>query len=249
MPGRPYYTQEQLDFLREQLRHRSHRDTCAEFDRRFGQSLSLKSLSYLVQAHDLPRRTGNEHGYTKDQIDFLRQQLPHRGHREICADFELRFDRSLSVKSLVNLIQWHDLPRRTEQVKFKPGNRSGVRRKPLYSERVQHDSRGSNLLIKLPGPSRAPSKKGNTTHWKRKAVWVWERANGPVPKGHFIVHADGDWRNCELDNLVCLDGRALGHLYIAGHAIPPIGDKDLDAARIKLAQVRARVSERAEELA
>ena len=35
----------------------------------------------------------------------------------------------------------------------------------------------------------------------RKAVWVQERDNGPVPKGHAIAQLDGDPANCERATL------------------------------------------------
>lgn len=41
--------------------------------------------------------------------------------------------------------------------------------------------------------------------WIRYARYVWEKANGPIPKGHHIVHADRNQLNCALPNLRCLD--------------------------------------------
>jgi hypothetical protein len=32
---------------------------------------------------------------------------------------------------------------------------------------------------------------------------IWEEANGPVPPGCLIIFADGDKRNCALENLAC----------------------------------------------
>lgn len=34
-----------------------------------------------------------------------------------------------------------------------------------------------------------------------KHRWLWEQANGPIPKGHIVVFRDGNPQNCELDNL------------------------------------------------
>lgn len=34
-----------------------------------------------------------------------------------------------------------------------------------------------------------------------KHRWVWEQANGPIPKGHNIVFIDGNTLNCSLENL------------------------------------------------
>jgi hypothetical protein len=37
--------------------------------------------------------------------------------------------------------------------------------------------------------------------WRRKHMVVWEAANGPLPKGSWLVFLDGDRFNCALDNL------------------------------------------------
>lgn len=34
--------------------------------------------------------------------------------------------------------------------------------------------------------------------------YVWEQANGPIPKGHFIHHRDGHKANNALANLECI---------------------------------------------
>lgn len=42
-------------------------------------------------------------------------------------------------------------------------------------------------------------------NWKRKADIVWERANGEIPKGKFLVYLDKNPLNCELSNLYLVD--------------------------------------------
>lgn len=37
--------------------------------------------------------------------------------------------------------------------------------------------------------------------WKRYAQYIWEQANGPMPKGHRVMHLDNDQMNCDLSNL------------------------------------------------
>jgi hypothetical protein len=42
--------------------------------------------------------------------------------------------------------------------------------------------------------------------WALFGRWSWERANGPVPAGCRVVHADGDQMNDDLTNLACVSG-------------------------------------------
>lgn len=48
--------------------------------------------------------------------------------------------------------------------------------------------------------------------WIPYSRYLWEKANGPVPDGCFIVHADGNTLNDSPDNLRCVDRK--GHLAL-----------------------------------
>jgi hypothetical protein len=38
-------------------------------------------------------------------------------------------------------------------------------------------------------------------NWQAYHVYLWEQANGAVPKGHVIIFKDGNTKNCRLENL------------------------------------------------
>lgn len=40
--------------------------------------------------------------------------------------------------------------------------------------------------------------------WKLLHRLVWEEHHGPIPKNHVVTFLDGDWRNCDISNLMCL---------------------------------------------
>lgn len=40
--------------------------------------------------------------------------------------------------------------------------------------------------------------------WKPKQVYLYEQANGKVPAGSVVIFADGDNRNFDIDNLICV---------------------------------------------
>ena len=88
---------------------------------------------------------------------------------------------------------------------------------------------------------------GFASHMKPKRIVAWEEANGPVPKGGNIVHIDGDWRNCELDNLMCLTSGELGVLN--RHFAPGElkGDRDARLAAILAARVKTAAHRRERE--
>ena len=74
-----------------------------------------------------------------------------------------------------------------------------------------------------------------------KSRWVWEQANGPIPKGHVVILLDGDPMNCELGNLECVPRGVparLNHFAATKYAGP-----DLNPARIRIAQIKHAVAE------
>ena len=41
--------------------------------------------------------------------------------------------------------------------------------------------------------------------WQHKHKIIWEQINGKVPKGKYIIFADKDNRNFNIENLICVD--------------------------------------------
>jgi hypothetical protein len=64
--------------------------------------------------------------------------------------------------------------------------------KPLYSERKQSDG---CILIKVAMTGT------RTERWQEKHRWIWEQANGKIPKGMNIIVLDNNPLNCTLENL------------------------------------------------
>lgn len=81
---------------------------------------------------------------------------------------------------------------KTEWKKGQPSDR----KMPLGSVTIRHRKRE-------PHP-RAFIKVAEPNTWLPRTKWVWERANGSVPKGMVIHHKDRDPLNDDLSNLVLL---------------------------------------------
>lgn len=69
-------------------------------------------------------------------------------------------------------------------------------RNPLYHERVC--KKEGYVWIKV--PETCPHT-GRQTCYRLKHIWLWEKQNGKVPKGHALVFLDGDKTNCDPENL------------------------------------------------
>lgn len=74
------------------------------------------------------------------------------------------------------------------KTQFKKGQ-APINWRTVGSERITKDG---YIEIKIAKPSK----------WRLKHLVVWEKENGPIPKGHALVFADGDKTNISLDNLL-----------------------------------------------
>lgn len=111
--------------------------------------------------------------------------------------------------------------------------------KPLYYERISKDG---YIEIKVPEPNPYT---GAPTRFRLKHIWLWEKANGPVPKAHAVVFKDGDRLNCELDNLDCVHRRVLQQMNQKFK--PSEYPKELRPSLLAVSKVSAVMAQRAKE--
>lgn len=71
-------------------------------------------------------------------------------------------------------------------------------------------------------------------NWKLKHVFLWEKENGPLPKGHMVIFLDSDNRNFDLKNLKAI-AKATNARLNQNHL--RYGNKDLTEAGIAVAEL------------
>lgn len=112
-----------------------------------------------------------------------------------------------------------------EPTQFRKGHRP-ANYKPVGSERVNRDG---YVEIKLTDPNR----------WRHKHVVVWERANGPLPKGCAVIFADGNRRNFALENLLKISRKELAYL---NRNRLLLGDAELTETALQVARVAQKAA-------
>lgn len=98
--------------------------------------------------------------------------------------------------------------------------------KSVGSERINKDG---YLLIKIAEPNK----------YVLKHRYIWEQANGPIPKGHVLIFLDGNKQNFDLNNLACItlaENAVLNHLKLRST------DKDITQAAINVAKIKHKIS-------
>ncbi|WP_140186854.1 HNH endonuclease signature motif containing protein [Providencia stuartii] len=80
--------------------------------------------------------------------------------------------------------------------------------------------------------------------WKHKHILVWEKHNGPVPKGHVIKFIDCNPLNCDIENLMSITRSEHGVINrFYANAPEEYKDAVLQLARLKIA-IRSKETKR-----
>lgn len=156
------------------------------------------------------------HKYTSEEHEFLRNFIPGHTYIEIVKAYNERFEDQITVSRIKGYMANHKINNgltgrfkkgqvphnkgkhtptvgRMAQTQYKKGNLPH-NTKPIGYERITKDG-----YIEVKTEMRpSPGKK----NFIAKHRLVWEKVNGPVPKGYNIQFLDGNKMNCNIDNLV-----------------------------------------------
>lgn len=191
------------------------------------------------------------HIWTADEKEYLKQITPGRHHREIQALVNKRFNLDLTMNQIKAAINRYKLNTRfTGQFKkghipankgargviyegckktwFKKGN-IPINRKPIGSERI---NTYGYTEVKVAEPNK----------WKSKHILIWEKTNGPVPKGYVVIFGDGNKRNLDINNLILVSRRQLLILNRKGLIQ---SNANLTKTAIVITDIYHKISERA----
>jgi len=188
------------------------------------------------------------HKYTKEQTDFITNNIKGKKVPDLTKMFNSRFGLNLSISQIKAFINNHGLKSGLD-CRFKPGNvpfnkgKKGVggweptqfkkghipaNYRPVGSERVNVDG---YVEVKVADPNK----------WWLKHQVIWEQANGPIPEGHVIIFGDGNRFNFDINNLLLVSKGQLATLNRKGLIQK---DTDLTRTAIIIADLYHKISER-----
>lgn len=99
----------------------------------------------------------------------------------------------------------HPARGRAAETQFKPGA-VPANIKPMGDERIGKDG---YIEMKVPVPNPYT---GHSTRYMHKHRWLWEQANGPLPKGMALKCLDGNRQNCNPANWIAVPRALLPRL-------------------------------------
>ena len=175
----------------------------------------------------------SRHRYTETQIAWLREFGPHFTDKELLDMFNRRFGLKLGGTGLrqkrttlgikakytgKNYFEKNpDKFRPRPEFQFKKGHRS-PRRHPPGTERL-NKQRGEMMVYREAPRYQTVDRRGRIVQNHRevrRAVAVWEDANGPVPPGHCIIRLVDDKLDDRLEVLECITTAAKTRLVKLG---------------------------------
>jgi hypothetical protein len=213
------WTPEEIQFIKDNIAGRTYAELTEMFNRQFGRSATIDQMRHMMfRKYGL--RNGLKNRYTPEEIQFIKDNIAGRTYAELTEMFNRRFGRSATIRALRNKC-------------FNCGISHCRNIYPIGAERINHYG---YVEVKI-GKSKYER--------KLKHHIIWEAANGPIPKGHVVIFADGDKRNFILDNLLLVSHSELG---IMNHQGLISTDKDLTKAGKVAADIYMAIADREREL-
>lgn len=81
-------------------------------------------------------------------------------------------------------------------------------------------------------------------NWRGKHIVIWEKENGPLPKGHVIIFGDKDKTNLDINNLICVSRKQL--LGLNRHDLIQ-DDAELTRTAVNIVDLSYKISEASKE--
>lgn len=193
------------------------------------------------------------HNYTPEEREFIERNYLGIKSGDLAQMFNAEFGTDLSRGQIKSYLTNHNLCNgvvcrfskghvpankgkkmsaevyaRASATMFKKGH-VPVNHKPVGSERI--DSKDGYHLVKVAEPNV----------WRPKHVVLWEKHNGPVPKGHKIVFANQDKNDIRIDNLILVSD---AQMAVVNKRRLLHSDRDLTEAAFSLASLLIGISKK-----
>ena len=147
-------------------------------------------------------KNNNRQQYTKEQIDFLRDNknvtLP-----ELASMFNEHFNANVTRTAIEHICSRENIFKERKGIKMLAGKRNPfTKRCKIGTER----SCSGKVYIKI---SDNVTKSGENSfkeggNWQEKKRFIYEKHNGKIPKGYQVIHLDGNKGNFSPNNLYAI---------------------------------------------
>jgi len=216
------YTEEHIQYLREIAPGKYNDEITRLFNRRFGMDATEAAISTLRRRHQILLTVPKvKKQYTQEQVDYLRE-LSAQGlfNAEITKKFNKRFGTNKTESAIQNMRRKYGI-KTSARYYFKKGHKpwnKGMKGLDTGGKKTRF-KKGNTPQTWVPVGTEVVDPDGYTklkvadpNKWRYKHRMIWEKHNGPIPKGHVVIFGDGDKRNFDPDNLLLVSRSQLARL-------------------------------------
>lgn len=179
---RTVYSEQMLEFLRQNVDGMSMRELAERFNEKFGTDVGRKAIIACVNRRGWGNgRSHQSNVFPEEARQFMADYCQGNRPREMQRLLREAFGREWSVEQIRAYYRKHGLKCGVAG-RYMPVGALVFRPGEWYYEKVAE------------GPD-------SNANWRSKHVLVWEAAHGPVPEGHMVIFLNGDRRDYALENL------------------------------------------------
>lgn len=252
------YTEEQINWLRENAPGHFLRDTVKIFNQKFNLNLTEKKLKTLISNYRI--RTGmclklseekriERMLLTPEEIEIFKKNNFHKTAVEMAEFCKTNFNKNLTpnqIKELRNRLKissgltgkfqkGHTPPNKGRKGFCFPGAEKGWFKK---GQKPHNTLPVGSEVITEDGYSKI--KIADPDVWELKHRLIWEKEKGKIPENHMVIFKDGNKQNFDINNLFLITKAECAQL---NHEQLRTEDPDFTAAAIAMIRLRSKINE------
>jgi len=198
------FSEKQEKYIRENYSNMTYKDIAGALNKKYRTSFTRSQISMFCVRKGLSK---NHSPITDDIICFIKKIMPiyaAKAAELVNAKFGTSYTKNFILQFMVR-----------HGIKNGLFNSSEIcaRKRTVYSERIMITTNNGKPYIYIKFQNSGTTKEGCKRDWKKKHLWVWEQAHGPIPDGHTIVFLDNDTLNCALENLCLVNDQVYMNMY------------------------------------
>ena len=105
MNSSKFYTDEMIEFIRENAPGLSQKELTARFNSHFSTNKTVKQIAAVCGKHKIRSYTNSF--YTDEMINFLRSNIAKSNHKELTKEFNKRFNTNKTVQQIASICARH----------------------------------------------------------------------------------------------------------------------------------------------
>jgi len=174
------YTEEEVEWLKENVYGVRHEELARRFNEHFGTNLTTRKIKKVLLARRIKNGL-NQSDLTKEMKQFIFDNYKGISNQELADRVNKEFGTNFGATKFADFKCNNNLQ---SGYRFEVEN---LRKKKHLAETIRQDG---YVYIKI------------GTEWYPKQRWVYEQAYGKLQPGEVLIFKDGDPTNCDLDNLI-----------------------------------------------